>query len=59
VEHHDCQPPDVQLSTDELPKLIDCEEGRTLREAWGPAHAVDQHMPVPRPRGRGSESLIR
>ena len=26
-----CEPPDVQLSTDELAKLIDCEEDRTLR----------------------------
>jgi hypothetical protein len=31
VEHHDCEPPDVQLSTDQLPKLIDFQEDRTLR----------------------------
>ena len=31
MEQHDCQATDVQLSTDELPKLIDCEEDRTLR----------------------------
>ena len=31
MEHHDCQPPDVQLSIDERRKLIFCEKDRTLR----------------------------
>jgi hypothetical protein len=30
-QHTTAKPPDVQLSTDELPKLIDCEEDRALR----------------------------